>query len=89
MRAARQAKTLHEQIFAVHPVNLQARYQQALIESTLGNHRQALHHLEQAMEAKPPPEGPSRAKSASRSLRRALLTPQVNTGSRYRCRRST
>ena len=31
--------------------------------------------------------GPSRAKSASRSLRRALLTPQVNTGSLYRCGR--
>ena len=28
---------------------------------------------------------PSRAKSASRSVRRALLTPQVNPGSRYRC----
>ena len=26
-----------------------------------------------------------RAKSASRSLRRALLMPQVNTGSLYRC----
>ena len=34
-------------------------------------------------------QGPSRAKPASRSLRRALLTPQVNTGSLYRCRRST
>ena len=33
--------------------------------------------------------GPSRAKSASRSLQRALLTPQVNAGSRYRCSRST
>ena len=30
-------------------------------------------------------DGPSRAKSASRSLRRALLIPQVNTGSLYRC----
>ena len=29
--------------------------------------------------------GPSRAKSASRSLRRALLMPQANTGSIYRC----
>ena len=29
--------------------------------------------------------GPSRAKSAPRSLRRALLMPQVNTGSLYRC----
>ena len=29
--------------------------------------------------------GPSRAKSAPRSLRRALLTPQVNAGSLYRC----
>ena len=29
--------------------------------------------------------GTSRAKVASRSLRRALLTPQVNPGSRYRC----
>ena len=26
---------------------------------------------------------------ASRSVRRALLTPQVNPGSRYRCDRST
>ena len=33
--------------------------------------------------------GPSRAKTASRSLRRALLTPQVNTGSLYRCAKST
>ena len=32
---------------------------------------------------------PSRAKSASRSLLRALLTPQVNPGSRYRCVKST
>ena len=30
-------------------------------------------------------EGPSRAKPASRSLRRVLLTPQVNPGSLYRC----
>ena len=29
--------------------------------------------------------GPSRAQPASRSLRRALLTPQVNPGSRYHC----
>ena len=29
--------------------------------------------------------GPSRSKSASRSSRRALLMPQVNPGSRYRC----
>ena len=29
--------------------------------------------------------GPSREKSASRSLRRALLMPQVNAGSLYRC----
>ena len=29
--------------------------------------------------------GPSREKIASRSLRRALLMPQVNTGSLYRC----
>ena len=35
-----------------------------------------------------PDVGPSRAKSASRSLRRALLMPQVNTGSLYRCSRS-
>ena len=33
--------------------------------------------------------GPSRAKSASQSLRRALLMPQVNPGSRYRCGRGT
>ena len=33
--------------------------------------------------------GPSRAKSASRSLRRALLTPQVNAGSLYRCGKRT
>ena len=33
--------------------------------------------------------GPSRAKSASRSLLRALLTPQVNAGSLYRCAKST
>ena len=33
--------------------------------------------------------GPSRAKSASRSLRRALLTRQVNPGSRYRCGKRT
>ena len=33
--------------------------------------------------------GPSRAKSASRSLRRALLIPQANTGSLYRCAQST
>ena len=32
--------------------------------------------------------GPSRAKSASRSLRRALLMSQVNTGSLYRRGRS-
>ena len=31
----------------------------------------------------------SRAQSAPRSLRRALLTPQVNTGSCYRCGKST
>ena len=29
------------------------------------------------------------AQSASRSLRRVLLTPQVKTGSRYRCGKST
>ena len=34
-------------------------------------------------------DGPSRAKSAPRSLRRALLMPQVNTGSRYRCGKRT
>ena len=33
--------------------------------------------------------GPSRAKSASRSLQRALLMPQVNTGPRYRCGKRT
>ena len=33
--------------------------------------------------------GPSRAKSAPRSLRRALLTPQVNPGSLYRCGKRT
>ena len=33
--------------------------------------------------------GPSRAQSASLSLRRALLTPQVNPGSRYRCGKRT
>ena len=33
--------------------------------------------------------GPSRAKSASRSLRRALLTPQANPGSLYRCGKRT
>ena len=33
--------------------------------------------------------GPSRAKSASRSVRRALLTPWVNAGSLYRCSTST
>ena len=31
----------------------------------------------------------SQAHSASRSLRRALLTPHVHPGSRYRCVRST
>ena len=35
------------------------------------------------------PMGPSREKSASRSLRRALLTPQVNPGSLYRCAKRT
>ena len=35
--------------------------------------------------APPHRRGPSRATSAPRSLRRALLMPQVNTGSRYRC----
>ena len=30
-------------------------------------------------------DGPSRANYASRSLRRALLIPQVNPGSLYRC----
>ena len=34
-------------------------------------------------------DGPSRAKSASRSLRRALLTPQANPGSLYRCGKRT
>ena len=33
--------------------------------------------------------GPSRAKSAPRSLRRALLMPQVNPGSLYRCGKGT
>ena len=33
--------------------------------------------------------GPSRVKSASRSLRRALLMPQANTGSIYRCGKRT
>ena len=33
--------------------------------------------------------GPSRAQSASRSLRRALLMPPVNTGSLYRCGKRT
>ena len=33
--------------------------------------------------------GASRAQSASRSLRRALLMPQVNPGSRYCCGKST
>ena len=33
--------------------------------------------------------GPSRAKSAPRSLRRALLMPQVITGSFYRCGKRT
>ena len=33
--------------------------------------------------------GPSRANFASRSLRRALLMPQVNTGSLYRCGKRT
>ena len=35
------------------------------------------------------PGGPSRETSASRSLRRALSTPQANPGSRYRCGEST
>ena len=33
--------------------------------------------------------GPSSRNPASRSVRRALLTPQVKPGSRYRCSRST
>ena len=33
--------------------------------------------------------GPSKTKSAPRSLWRALLMPQVNPGSRYRCGKST
>ena len=33
--------------------------------------------------------GPSRAKSASRSVRRALLTSQIKAGSRYRCGKRT
>ena len=33
--------------------------------------------------------GPSRAKSAPRSLRSALLIPKVNTGSFYRCGKRT
>ena len=33
--------------------------------------------------------GPSSPKPASRSLRRALLMPQVNTGSLYRCGKRT
>ena len=36
-----------------------------------------------------PPAGPSRAKSASHSLRRALLMPLANPGSRYRCGKRT
>ena len=38
----------------------------------------------QVAEATPAATGPSREKSASRSLRRALLMPLVNPGSRYR-----
>ena len=33
--------------------------------------------------------GARKPKPASRSLRRALLMPQVNTGSRYRCGKRT
>ena len=36
-----------------------------------------------------PSNGPSSRHSASRSVRRALLMPQVNAGSRYRCGKST
>ena len=35
------------------------------------------------------PSARAEAKTASRSLRRALLPPQVNAGSRYRCRKRT
>ena len=35
------------------------------------------------------PTGPSREKVRSRSLRRALLMPQVHPGSLYRCGKST
>ena len=49
---------------------------ETLFESTHGG---------MSLRVQPPTVGPSRAKSASRSARRALLTPQVNPGSRYRC----
>ena len=39
--------------------------------------------------AAPGADGLSRAKSASRSLRRTLKTPQVNPGSLYRCGKRT
>ena len=38
---------------------------------------------------RPAQTGPSRAESASHSLRRALLTPQVNPGPRYLCGKRT
>lgn len=54
----RGACELHEKIFAIDPTNMQACYQQALVELSISAYSNASATLERALTARPPPQEP-------------------------------
>jgi tetratricopeptide (TPR) repeat protein len=54
----RGACELHDKIFAIDPTNMQACYQQALVELSIGSYSSACATLERALTARPPPQEP-------------------------------
>jgi tetratricopeptide (TPR) repeat protein len=54
----RAASELHSKIFAIDPTNMQACYQQALVELSVNAHVSATATLERALTARPPPQEP-------------------------------
>ena len=54
----RSASKHHDKIFAIDPTNLQACYQQALVELSINAYSSASATLERALTARPPPQEP-------------------------------
>lgn len=54
----RGACELHDKIFAIDPTNMQACYQQALVELSISAYSSACATLERALTARPPPQDP-------------------------------